>query len=98
MLKSYTSVLGGKTQESSCVKTIEFEKKKLVYVLKALNKGRYILRRLYKLNFANYLIQWGFLLILFQLIHTCTLIDLIKNLLLQKQETIWTKLLYSLYC
>lgn len=39
-----------------------------------------------------------FLLIFFELIHTCTLIDLIKNLLLQTQGTIWTKLLYSLYC
>lgn len=62
MLKSSTSVLGEKTQESSCIKTIDFEIKNLVYVLKALNKGRYILRRLYKLNSAIYLIQWVFLI------------------------------------
>lgn len=66
MLKSSTSVLGEKTQESNCIKTIDFEIKNLVYVLKALNKGRYILRRLYKLNSANYLIQWGFFINIFR--------------------------------
>lgn len=65
MLKSYTSVLEEKHKRAAVLKRSNLKKKKLVYVLKALNKGRYILRRLYKLNSANYLIQWGFFINIF---------------------------------
>lgn len=64
MLKSYTSVLEEKHKRAAVLKRSSL-KKNLVYVLKALNKGRYILRRLYKLNSANYLIQWGFFINIF---------------------------------
>lgn len=64
-MKSYTSVLEEKHKRAAVLKRSSLKKKKLVYVLKALNKGRYILRRLYKLNSANYLIQWGFFINIF---------------------------------